>query len=167
LGNLDLERARWPESSRLTGNDLDVLARRRLWEVGLDYNHATGHGVGYFLNVHEGPHCLCKGSDEEFKVGMNITNEPGYYEESSFGIRIENVLLIVSSSTVPGFVEFENVTMVPYDKKLLDRSLLSRDDVEYINRYHQKIFDVVGNVLKERGENEAYQWLQRATEPLV
>jgi Xaa-Pro aminopeptidase len=166
LGNLDLERTKWPENASITGNDLDVLARRRLWEVGLDYNHATGHGVGYFLNVHEGPHYLCKGSDEVFRVGMNITNEPGYYEEDSFGIRIENVLLIVKSLTVPGFVEFENVTLVPYDKKLLFLPLLSKEDVEYIDEYHKKVFGLVGPILLERGENEAYDWLKRATDPI-
>ena len=143
-----------------------ILARRRLWEVGLDYNHATGHGVGYFFNVHEGPHYLCKGSDEVFQVGMNITNEPGYYEEGSFGIRIENVLLIVESQTLPGFAEFENVTMVPYDKKLMDFKLFSQDDVKYVNEYHQKVFDTVGKILLERGEQKTYLWLQTATDPI-
>ena len=166
LGNLDLERVRWPSGTRLAGNDLDVLARRRLWEVGLDYCHATGHGVGYFLNVHEGPHVLCKGSFEVFQVGMNISNEPGYYEEGNFGIRIENILFVVNSQSVNGYVEFENVTMVPYDKSLLDKKLLSQDDVDYINAYHQKIFDVIGPILLEKNENNAYEWLKTATQPI-
>ena len=166
LGNLDLERARWPKTARLGGTDLDVLARRRLWEAGLDYNHATGHGVGYFLNVHEGPHVLCKGSEDEFKVGMNITNEPGYYEEGSFGIRIENVLMIVESSTVNGFVEFENITMVPYDKKLMDLELFTKEDVEYVNEYHRKVFRTVGPILEQRQEVAAYEWLRDATSPI-
>jgi glutathione-disulfide reductase len=167
LGNLDLERVKWPKSSRITGNDLDVIARKRLWEVGLDYNHGTGHGVGYFLNVHEGPHSLCLGSQEVLKAGMNITNEPGYYEEGIFGIRIENVLLVVESSTVPEFLEFENVTMVPYDRNLLLKSLLSNADIEYIDQYHKKIFNTIGPILLERNETLAYDWLKKATEPVL
>lgn len=165
LGNLDLERIKWPVQAHLTGNDIDVLARRRLWEVGLDYNHATGHGVGYYLNVHEGPHYLCKGADEEFKIGMNITNEPGYYEEGSFGIRIENVLLITESQTMKGWVEFENVTMVPYDKKLFDRNIMDRFDIEYVNKYHRKVWDTLSPILQERGECKALKWLENATSP--
>jgi Xaa-Pro aminopeptidase len=163
LGNLDLERLVWPASARLTGNDMDVLARRRLWEVGLDYNHATGHGVGYFLNVHEGPQVLCKGSDEVFSEGMNITNEPGYYEEGQFGIRIENVLFVRKDEKNQGFLRFENVTMVPYDKKLMDFGIMSREDVEYVNRYHEEVMGKVGKVLEERGEKRALEWLRRAT----
>lgn len=167
LGNLDLERVKWPQSARLTGNDFDVIPRRWLWQKGLDYNHATGHGVGYFLNVHEGPHYLCKGGDEEFKLNMNITNEPGYYEEGKFGIRIENVLLIQKSSNLEDFLEFFNVTLVPYDKNLMDFSLIDRDTLDYINHYHNRILNTIGPMLLENNESEAYEWLIRATSPIV
>ena len=166
LGNLDLERVKWPASARITGNDLDVLARRWLWEKGLDYNHATGHGVGYFLNVHEGPQVLCKGADDEFTEGMNITNEPGYYEEGKFGIRIENVLFVQRASGIEGYLEFLNVTLVPYDKNLIKVDLLSRDDIEYIDAYHKRILDTIGPMVQEDGDAAAYDWLVRATSPI-
>jgi Xaa-Pro aminopeptidase len=166
LGNLDLERVRWPQGARITGNDLDVLARRWLWQAGLDYNHATGHGVGYFLNVHEGPQVLCKGASDEFLLGMNITNEPGYYEEGKFGIRIENVLFVQLSQEVQGFLEFFNVTVVPYDKALIKVELLNEQDVEFIDRYHQRVLNTVGPLLIEQGDLESYEWLVRATSPI-
>lgn len=167
LGNLDLERVKWPETARLTGNDFDVIPRRWLWQKGLDYNHATGHGVGYFLNVHEGPHYLCKGGDEEFRLNMNITNEPGYYEEGKFGIRIENVLLIQRSSNHPDFLEFFNVTLVPYDKNLLDLNLIDKETIDYINTYHDRIQTTLGPILLDQNESEAFNYLQKATSPII
>mmetsp|Transcript_11348 Transcript_11348/g.11432 ORF Transcript_11348/g.11432 Transcript_11348/m.11432 type:complete len:595 (+) Transcript_11348:6-1790(+) len=166
LGNLDIERVTWPQSSRLAGTDFDILARRRLWQIGLDFCHATGHGVGYFLNVHEGPHCLCKGSSEVFELGMNITNEPGYYEEGNFGIRIENVLLIVKNTQIPDYLSFENVTMVPYDKNLLCMRLLDAEDIQYIDAYHEKIWNTLSTILEARNENLALAWLRKATSPI-
>ena len=167
LGNLDLERVKWPEAARLTGNDFDVIPRRWLWQKGLDYNHGTGHGVGYFLNVHEGPHYLGKGGDEEFRLNMNITNEPGYYEEGKFGIRIENVLLIQASTSLAGFLEFLNVTLVPYDKNLIDLTLLDKDTVDYINAYHHRVLSTIGPMLQEQNEIEAYDYLVKATSPII
>ncbi|CAG9328563.1 unnamed protein product [Blepharisma stoltei] len=163
LGNLGVERLVWPEYNRMSGNEVDVVARKWLWEAGLDYPHATGHGVGYFLNVHEGPHRICKGSTEPFQAGMNVANEPGYYEEGHFGIRIENILLVVMHPLVPGLLGFENVTMVPYDKNLLDFRLLSQRDIQYINAYHSKIWQNLSPILENRGETAALEWLRGAT----
>jgi Xaa-Pro aminopeptidase len=93
LGNLDLERLRWP-ANKLTGADIDVLARRHLWKKGKDYLHGTGHGVGHFGGVHEGPVGISRMNRTSFQAGMIVTNEPGYYEAGKYGIRIENMLLV-------------------------------------------------------------------------
>jgi Xaa-Pro aminopeptidase len=165
LGNLDLEKCVWPETSKITGADLDILARRRLWEVGLDYNHGTGHGVGYFLNVHEGPQGISKFKPVVLEPGMNVTDEPGYYEENNFGIRIENVL-IVKKTDLEGFLGFENVTMVPYDRNLIAKELLSVFEKDYIDAYHRKVFEAVSPILQQKNEVRALEWLREATLPL-
>lgn len=110
-----MERLRWP-AGVLSGGDIDVLARRHLWEKGLDYQHGTGHGVGHFLGVHEGPVGIYHSHPTKFKTGMIVTNEPGYYEPGKFGIRIENVLLVQEED---GFNWFHNLTLCPYDKNLI------------------------------------------------
>ena len=115
---------------------MDVLARRRLWDAGLDYGHGTGHGVGHFLNVHEGPQGVSRGRTEPLLPGMNVTDEPGYYEEGEFGIRIENVLFVRESTSVPDYWEFENVTMVPYCRSMIDMAIMEERDVAYVNAYH-------------------------------
>jgi len=167
LGNLDLERAVFPKGGwKINGEDLDILARRRLWQIGLNYDHGTGHGVGYFLNVHEGPQYIGKGSKVELKEGMNVTNEPGYYEEGSFGIRIENLMFVVRHPTIENYLAFENVTMVPYDKNLIKNSLLNSDDKTYINSYHQKVYDTLSPILKARNDEITLNWLENATSPL-
>lgn len=96
LGNLDIERVIWPEKNKIAGSDLDALARRHLWQNKMDYGHGTGHGVGYFLNVHEGPHGISKFRTEPLVEGMIVSNEPGYYKAGSFGIRIENLVIVQS-----------------------------------------------------------------------
>ncbi len=142
----------------------------------MDYGHGTGHGVGYCLNVHEGPHRLSKYSDVVFQPGMIVTNgkffnsprkiklyfiEPGYYLQNSFGIRIENCLLVVESE-FQNFFTFENLTLVPYDKKLMDFSLMSRFDIEYVNEYHKRIWKALGDKL----DGGVREWLEKATEPI-
>ena len=94
LGNLDLERLKWPENKKISGGHMDLLARQRLWSVGLDYGHGTGHGVGSYLNVHEGPQGISLNSQVELLSGMVVTDEPGFYQTGHFGIRIENELII-------------------------------------------------------------------------
>jgi Xaa-Pro aminopeptidase len=141
----------WPERSGLTGADLDILARKPLWEVGLDYNHGTGHGVGYYLNVHEGPHWLGRGTDIPYVPGMSITDEPGFYEQGAFGIRIEDLLFVDRHPTVPGNFCFKNVTLVPYCRNLIVTALLSPQQLAYINSYHERVRNEVTPVLERLG----------------
>lgn len=166
LGNLDLERMIWPESWDISGAELDIMARRRLWAKGLDYNHGTGHGVGYFLNVHEGPQGISRARKVTLKPGMNVTNEPGYYKAGEFGIRIENVMFVRKCEGIEGFLSFENVTMVPYHKGLIEESLLSKDDKNFINEYHNKIWQILSPIIESTGDQLTLQWLKRNTSPL-
>ena len=159
LGNLDLERMVWPKG--MTGADLDVVARRRLWEKCLSYGHGTGHGVGYFLNVHEGPHGISRGRTLPLKEGMVTSNEPGYYEPHNFGIRIENMMYVAPKNEK--FYCFENLTMVPYDKNLIDKTLLSQADLDYINEYHRKVHATLSPLIEDQ---VTQNWLDEATSPL-
>ncbi len=119
-----------------SGSFIDNIARRYLKQIGLNYAHGTGHGVGYFLNVHEGPQAISKNNKIKFKEGMILSNEPGYYEKDKFGIRIEN-LIFVKKEKKRRF--FENLTMVPIDKELIDISILSKNEKKWINSYHKKV----------------------------
>ncbi|KAK2727428.1 hypothetical protein QYM36_008048 [Artemia franciscana] len=154
------------------GNQLDCLARIHLWNVGLDYNHGTGHGVGHYLNVHEDPigiHRRPYPEDPGLDVGMVISNEPGYYQEGGFGIRIENLVHVVAASTnynCGKFVTFEDLTFVPHQRKLIDPGLLTSDEVSYIDSYHTLCREKVGALLRSLGKTEALKWLIRETEPL-
>ena len=148
LGNLDLERITFPNNKMTTGIMLDTIARRQLWSIGKNYGHGTGHGVGHFLCVHEGPIGISPGRTIGFEEGMVCSNgkfngyfmiEPGYYKSNEFGIRIENVLICKKSELFEDFLCFENITMVPYCQALIDWNMMSKDDVEYINKYHQKV----------------------------
>ena len=115
-----------------TGSDVDKNARKPLREIGLDYPHGTGHGVGYFLNVHEGPQSLSKNSKIHLKPGMIISNEPGYYKEGHFGIRIENLIYAKKN-------KFEELTMVPIEKNLIKKKLLNKKEIDWLNKYHAKV----------------------------
>ena len=148
LCNLDLERLKFPSKSNVTGGQIDILARKNLYEIGEDFAHGTGHGVGHFLNVHEMPSEISPRVKTIFREGMNVTNEPGFYKEKEFGIRIENLLLVKSWNLKPSFLCFENVTMVPYCKKLIKWDLLSKKDIDYINKYHQDVLNVISPLLK-------------------
>jgi len=120
-----------------SGSIIDKKARKYLKEINLDYAHGTGHGVGYFLNVHEGPHAISKGNNVYFKEGMIVSNEPGYYEKDSFGIRIENLIYV---KKIKQKNSFENLTMAPIDKNLIDLKILNRHEKDWINNYHKKVF---------------------------
>ena len=106
-------------------------------QIGLDYAHGTGHGVGYFLNVHEGPHAISKNNKISLKEGMVVSNEPGYYEKNKFGIRIENLIYVKKEKTKK---KFENLTMAPIDKDLIEKSLLNKSERKWLNNYHRKVF---------------------------
>lgn len=134
--------------------------------MGLDYGHGTGHGVGYFLNVHEGPHGISKGRETPLEIGMMVSDEPGYYEKGKFGIRIENCILVVKSQH-EGFLTFENITLAPYDRNLIEIGLLSEPDKIHINKYHEKVLEKLMPVLKEmKVEEYVEEWLRNATKPL-
>jgi len=108
-----------------------------LKKINLDYAHGTGHGVGYFLNVHEGPHAISKNNFINFKEGMIVSNEPGYYEKNKFGIRIENLIYVKKNKNQ---LTFDYLTMAPLDKNLIDESILNMTEKNWINKYHKKVF---------------------------
>ena len=119
------------------GDKIDHSARKFLKDVNLDYPHGTGHGVGYFLNVHEGPQAISRGNKVKFKEGMITSNEPGYYKENHFGIRIENLVYV---KKMRNKLKFENLTLAPIDKALIESKLLTSFEKDWLNKYHQKVF---------------------------
>ncbi|XP_008802675.2 aminopeptidase P2 isoform X1 [Phoenix dactylifera] len=166
-GHIALDQAVFPEHT--PGFVLDVLARSSLWKIGLDYRHGTGHGVGAALNVHEGPQSISfrYGNMTALQKGMVVSNEPGYYEDNSFGIRIEN-LLLVEVVKLPncfggiGYLGFEKLTFVPIQSKLVDVSLLSPMEINWLNDYHSQVWDKVSPLL----DGSAREWLWNNTRPL-
>ncbi len=136
-GHIAIATARFPVGT--TGAQLDVLARNALWQAGLDYDHGTGHGVGSYLGVHEGPQYISKrGSNTPLMPGMIISNEPGVYITGKYGIRIEN-LVVVRESSIPKFLEFETITLVPIDSSLIDLSMLTKNEIEWLDNYHKMV----------------------------
>jgi len=138
-----------------------VLARQFLWEDGVNYNHGTGHGVGAFLSVHEGPIGISSRYSVPFEPGMITSNEPGYYKAGAYGIRIEN-LLVVQESSVGGegkFLEFETLTLAPIDLRLIDEKQLTGPEKAWLNTYHKRVFKEIGPQLK----GDAKTWLKEAT----
>ena len=162
-GHISLGSAIFPKGT--SGHQLDSLARQYLWEYGLDYDHGTGHGVGHFLNVHEGPQGVGKGgSNVPLEKGMVISNEPGYYLENGYGIRCENLVFVKKDETKSGsFLKFEDLTMTPFDKRLFDMDLLTESDINWINDYHAKVYE---HVSKGLNNQEELDWLKEATAPI-
>ncbi|XP_027074358.2 aminopeptidase P1 [Coffea arabica] len=167
-GHIALGNAQFPSGTN--GNTLDVLARIPLWKYGLDYRHGTGHGIGSYLNVHEGPHQISFRSaarNVPLQASMTVTDEPGYYEDGNFGIRLENVLIIKEADTEfnfdeKGYLTFEHITWAPYQTKLIDFSLLVREEIEWLNNYHSKCSDILAPYLDESEK----AWLKKATQPV-
>jgi len=162
-GHIALGSAQFPEG--IGGQHLDTLARQFLWHEGLDFDHGTGHGVGSYLNVHEGPHRIGKGSNKvPLKEGMVVSNEPGYYEEGKFGIRIENLIFVKQIDEVNGkkLLGFENLTFVPIDTRLLDLSLLTQKEKDWLNAYHQEVLEKVGPHV----EGEVLEWMEKAVKSI-
>ena len=120
------------------GSEIDIVARKPLKQINLDYAHGTGHGVGYFLNVHEGPQGISRGNKVIFKKGMIVSNEPGYYESGKFGIRIENLVTVKKNKKN---LKFEDLTLVPIDKTLVEKKLLNKKEIIWLNNYHSKVFN--------------------------
>jgi len=127
-----------------TGAQLDQAARKYLKQIGLDYPHSTGHGVGYCLNVHENPPSISKKSKDKFAVGQVVSNEPGYYLERQFGMRIENLVYV---NKIKKKLLFKDLTLVPYDKNLINKNLLSRLEIKYLNNYHKEVFEKLNSFL--------------------
>lgn len=155
--------------SGTAGQELDAIARQPLWQVGLDYDHGTGHGVGQYLSVHEGPQRIAKrGAPVPLKSGMVVSIEPGYYKEGEYGIRIENLVTVVGSKPVennPDSLEmlgFDALTMAPIDQNLIDVKMLEQSEINWLNNYHKSVFDCIGPYLSA-GEKA---WLVGATAPL-
>ena len=159
-GHISLGSARFPNG--IGGQHVDTLARQFLWHHGYDFDHGTGHGVGCFLNVHEGPHRIGKGANNVPLIpGMVVSNEPGYYEDGQFGIRCEN-LVFVKESTKEGLYEFENLTFVPFDTRLIDKSLMTEVELNWLNEYHNVVFEKISPLVS----GDTLMWLKRATQPI-
>jgi Xaa-Pro aminopeptidase len=147
-GTIGISRARWPKG--LAGRDLDPLARAPLWMAGQDFNHGTGHGVGAFLSVHEGPQRLSRISEVPLEAGMILSNEPGYYREGEFGIRLENLIVVDPAPRLPGGddereqLAFETLTFVPFDRRLIVTAMLAPGERDWLNAYHAAVLDKLG-----------------------
>jgi Xaa-Pro aminopeptidase len=164
-GMIAISRARWPRG--LSGRDLDPLARVALWAAGQDFDHGTGHGVGAFLSVHEGPQRLSRTSEVPLEEGMILSNEPGYYREGEFGIRLENLIVVEKAADLPGGdhrdqLGFETLTFVPFDRRLILKDELSKADLDWLNVYHAQTFARLGPRLSDR----ARAWTKAACAPL-
>ena len=155
IGHLNISMIKFPIGTK--GFQIDSLARCSLWENGIDFNHGTGHGVGSFLNVHEGPQSISKTyNNVELQEGMIVSNEPGFYKNGEYGIRIENLVLVKKSRT-KNFLEFETLTMFPYEKNLIDNEMLNTKQKQWINNYHEAIYKNIYPHLK----NEERVWLRK------
>ena len=156
--------ARFPVGT--TGSQLDALARLPLWQAGLDYDHGTGHGVGSYLSVHEGPQRISKvPNTQALRPGMIVSNEPGYYKTDGYGIRIENLVTVIAVE-VPGadrpMLGFETLTCAPIDLSLVEPSLLSAEEFEWLNAYHRRVKETLTPLV----DKETAAWLAEATRPI-
>ena len=163
MGHIALSTSKFPDGT--PGAALDAIARRPLWDAGLDYDHGTGHGVGSYLAVHEGPQRIAKGSsDVALKPGMILSNEPGYYKSGEYGIRIENLVLVrpEDDGTERNMYGFETLTHAPIDRNLVDTRLMSAADLKWLNDYHADVRAKISPLV----EGEALAWLEAATAPI-
>jgi len=160
-GHIALAQARFPPGT--TGTQLDALARQFLWREGFDYDHGTGHGVGVFLSVHEGPQRISKAHNGvALRPGMIVSNEPGYYRDGAFGIRCENLQVVRPAEDGLGekpMLEFETLTLVPFDTRMLDTALLDTAELAWLNAYHQRVASTIAPLL----QSPEREWLLRAT----
>ncbi len=163
-GHIAIATARFPEGTR--GIDLDPLARLALWQHGLDYDHGTGHGVGSYLSVHEGPQSISRAGMAVLVPGMICSNEPGYYKEGAYGIRIENMVLVTGLQKLPGgdreMMGFETLTVAPIDRRLIAKELLSAGEIAWLDAYHARVLHTIGPELDAKTRS----WLELATAPL-
>lgn len=162
-GHIQLQMLIFPKGA--SGTQLDAVARRDLWQHGYNFLHGTGHGVGSFLNVHEGPHQIrMEYVAQPLCEGMTVTDEPGIYLKDRFGVRIENTLLVVPAfQTECGtFLKFETLTLCPIDRRPIIREMMSEEEIDWLNQYHQMVYDRLAPILSE----DEKTWLKTATKPL-
>ena len=163
ISNLNLADAKFMKGS--TGMVLDILARQPFWDRNMNYNHGTGHGVGYLMNIHEGPAgfrwTYRKSESEVLTSGMILTDEPGIYIEGSHGVRLENEVLVREGekNEYGQFMYLETITLIPFDLDAIDPSIMSEKELERLNAYHKKVFEA----LKDRLTDEEVIWLKNAT----
>jgi len=159
-GLIAISRLRFPKGTM--GGHIDAFARSALWAAGLDYDHGTGHGVGSYLSVHEGPARLSKSDRMALEPGMILSNEPGYYKEGAFGIRIENLIMVAEPAPIDGgerpMLGFETLTLVPIDLRLVEPALLDAGERDWLNGYHQRVHREIGPFLNEAER----RWLDNA-----
>jgi Xaa-Pro aminopeptidase len=163
-GHIALALARFPKGT--SGTQLDGFARRALWQEGLDYDHGTGHGVGSYLGVHEGPQRISKAPNTQpLLPGMIVSNEPGYYKTGAYGIRIENLVLVqpAGESAEREMLGFETLTLAPIDRSLIEPSLLDEDEVAWLNTYHTRVRDTLTPLV----DRDTARWLAEATQPIA
>jgi Xaa-Pro aminopeptidase len=166
-GHIALATARFPQGT--TGSQLDGFARRALWQVGRDYDHGTGHGVGSYLSVHEGPQRISKAANTQALLpGMIVSNEPGYYKTGAYGIRIENLIVVQPEPGAPTNAErpmlcFETITLAPIDRNLVARELLDDSETQWLDQYHTRVRGTIGPLV----DAETRTWLEQATAPLT
>lgn len=163
-GHIGLAMARFPKGT--SGAQLDSLARMALWQAGFDFDHGTGHGVGSYLSVHEGPQRISKAGHVPLDAGMIVSNEPGYYKTDAYGIRIENLLVVHEPRPIEGgereMMGFENLTLAPIDRRLVNVNLLTADERNWLNGYHSEVLEKVSPALNDEERN----WLTQATAPV-
>lgn len=164
-GMIAVSRLRFPEGTR--GLEIDPFARHALWQAGVDYGHGTGHGVGSFLAVHEGPQSISRRGEQALLPGMIVSNEPGYYRDGAFGIRIENLIHVTAAEPIEGgdrpMLGFETLTLCPIDRRLIVKDLMDTGEIEWLDAYHARVREELMPLLSEAGDKT---WLQAATAPL-
>ncbi|TIT66545.1 MAG: aminopeptidase P family protein [Mesorhizobium sp.] len=163
-GMIGISTLRFPAGTR--GSEIDAVARMALWKHGCDFAHGTGHGVGSYLAVHEGPQRIARTGTEKLLEGMMLSNEPGYYKEGAYGIRIENLILVTPAEQIEGgdiaMHAFETLTLAPIDVRLVRSDLLTRDELHWLDAYHARVVAEIGPML----DGETLAWLEKATAPL-
>ena len=164
-GHIAIAAAIFPDGT--SGAQLDSLARQFLWQSGLDFDHGTGHGVGSYLSVHEGPARISKLGTAPLRRGMILSNEPGYYKAGQYGIRIENLVLVIAAQKPSGAEKelnaFETLTLAPIDKRLIDPALMTASEIGWLDAYHARVAKVLSPLL----DDATRTWLAAATTPLA